>query len=75
MPTYDIIVVNTDPSCNNSITQQITVTGSPQDFLVQIESNSTAQGPFDVYTGNTGTTAVYTAQTRADMVAGQIISF
>ena len=61
---YDIIVVNTDPNCSNSITQQVSATGCPQNVIVRISPYSTAIGPFDVYTGTTATTAVYTAQTR-----------
>ena len=71
---YDIIVVNTDPNCVNSITQQVSVTGCPQNVIVRINYNSTAQGPFDIYTGSTATTAVYSAQTRTQMVAGQVLS-
>lgn len=71
---YDIIVVNTDPNCVNSITQQVSVTGCPQNVIVRINYNSTAQGPFDIYTGSTATTAVYSAQTRTQMVAGQVLA-
>lgn len=71
---YDIIVVNTDPNCVNSITQQVSITGCPQNIIVRINYNSTAQGPFNVYTGTTATTAVYSAQTRDQMVAGQVLA-
>jgi hypothetical protein len=71
---YDIIVVNTDPTCVNSITQQVSITGCPQTIIVRISPNSSALGPFDVYTGTTGTTPIYSAQTRTQMVAGQPIS-
>jgi hypothetical protein len=67
---YDIIVVNTDPTCVNSVTQQYTATGCPQTVLVKIDVGSPALGPFDVYTGTTGTTAIYSAQTRVQMIAG-----
>jgi hypothetical protein len=67
---YDIIVVNTDPTCVNSVTQQYTATGCPQTVLVKIDVGSPAIGPFDVYTGTTGTTAIYSAQTRVQMIAG-----
>jgi hypothetical protein len=71
---YDIIVVNTDPTCVNSITQQVSITGCPQTIIVRISPNSSALGPFDVYTGTTGTTPIYSAQTRTQMVAGQPIN-
>jgi hypothetical protein len=71
---YDIIVVNTDPTCVNSITQQVSITGCPQTIIVRISPNSSALGPFNVYTGTTGTTPIYSAQTRTQMVAGQPIS-
>ena len=67
---YDIIVVNTDPTCVNSVTQQYTATGCPQTVLVKIDVGSPALGPFDVYTGTTGTTSIYSAQTRVQMIAG-----
>ena len=70
---YDIIVVNTDPNCSNSITQQVSATGCPQNVLVRISPYSTAIGPFDVYTGTTATTAVYSAQTRNQMIAGVVL--
>lgn len=70
---YDIIVVNTDPNCSNSITQQVSATGCPQNVIVRISPYSTAIGPFDVYTGTTATTAVYTAQTRNQMISGVVL--
>ena len=71
---YDIIVVNTDPTCSNSITQQVSATGCPQNVLVRISPYSTAIGPFDIYTGTTATTAVYSAQTRTQMIAGVVLA-
>ena len=69
--TLNIIVVNNDPSCGGtSIVSQVTTTACSESYLVKISSQSNALGPFDVYSGNTGTTAIYSAQTRAQMVAG-----
>ena len=74
MSLETILVVNRASGCNTVVEQQVTVTGY-QCFLVKIPPQSNALGPFDVYTGSTGTTAVYSAQTRLEMVAGVTICF
>ena len=74
MSLETILVVNRAAGCNTVVEQQVTVTGY-QCFLVKIPAESNALGPFDVYTGSTGTTAVYSAQTRPEMVAGVTICF
>jgi hypothetical protein len=74
MSLETILVVNRASGCNTVVEQQVTVTGY-QCFLVKIPPQSNALGPFDVYTGTTGTTAVYSAQTRPEMVAGVTICF
>lgn len=71
---YNIYVVNTDINCTNDvIEQQINITGCNQTVLVQMTVASTALGPFNVYTGNTGTTAVYTGVTRTQMIDGVVL--
>lgn len=62
--TYDIIVVNEADGCLNSVTQQYTVTACTQYVIVRFDGTNNAIGPFDIYTGTTGTTAVYSAATR-----------
>lgn len=74
MSLETILVVNRASGCNTIVEQQVSVTGY-QCFLVKIPPESNALGPFDVYTGSTGTTAVYSAQTRVEMVAGVTICF
>lgn len=74
MSLETILVVNRASGCNTVVEQQVTVTGY-QCFLVKIPAESNALGPFDVYTGSTGTTAVYSSQTRTEMVAGVTICF
>lgn len=71
---YNIIVVNTDGDCLNSITQQFEATACTQDVIVKFTGNNNAVGPFDVYTGSTGTTAVYTNLTRLEMIQGVSIT-
>ena len=74
MALENILVVNRASGCDTIVEQQITVTGN-QCFIVRIPLNSNAIGPFDVYTGSTGTTVVYSAQTRNQMIEGVVICF
>lgn len=74
MSLETILVVNRASGCNTVVEQQVTVTGY-QCFLVKIPPQSNALGPFDVYTGSTGTTVVYSAVSRTEMVAGVTICF
>ena len=71
--TYDIIVVNEADGCLNSVTQQYTVTACTQYVIVRFDGTNNAVGPFDIYTGSTGTTAVYSAATRQEMFNGVAI--
>lgn len=69
--TLNIFVVNNDPTCSGTTIQsQITTTACTDNYLIKISSQSNAVGPFNVYSGSTGTTAIYSAQTRAQMVTG-----
>jgi hypothetical protein len=67
---YDIIVVNEASGCQNAVTNQYTITGCNQTVLVKFNGTNNAVGPFDIYTGSTGTTAVYTGVTRIEMISG-----
>jgi hypothetical protein len=72
---YNIYVVNTDINCGvDTIEQQISITGCSQNILVQMTVGSTALGPFNIYTGNTGTTAVYTGVTRTQLLDGVVLT-
>ena len=71
---YNIIVVNTEGDCLNSITQQFEATACTQDVIVKFTGDNNAVGPFDIYTGTTGTTAIYTNLTRLDMIQGVSIT-
>jgi len=68
--TYNIIVVNTESDCLNSMTQQYTTTSCSENILVKLSGANNAVGPFNVYTGSTGTTPVYSAVTRTQMYLG-----
>jgi hypothetical protein len=72
MPLYSVIVVNTAPGCNNFIEQQISA-DTCNNYIVRITQNTNALGPFDVYIGSTATTAVYSAQTRTEMLNGVVV--
>ena len=72
--TYNIIVVNTDSGCSTAITQQYTTTACSENILVKLSGANNAVGPFNVYTGTTGTTAVYSGVTRSQMYVGVILT-
>ena len=72
MSLQSIIVVNTAPGCNTLIEQQIS-TDTCNNYIVRITQNTNALGPFDVYIDTTGSTPVYSAQTRQDMLNGVVV--
>jgi hypothetical protein len=74
MSLYTIIVVNTATGCDTEIEKQVTVTGCST-YLIRLAPNSSAIGPFDVYIDSTGTTAIYSAETREEMLIGVTVSF
>jgi hypothetical protein len=74
MSLESIIVVNTATGCDTSVEQQVEVTGY-QCFIVRLPAESDAIGPFDVYTGSTGETAVYVGITRNEMIDGVTVCF
>jgi len=69
MSLYSIIVTNTAPGCGTEIEQQFTVTACTT-YIVRLTSNSNAIGPFNVYVDTTGSTPIYSAQTRTQMING-----
>jgi hypothetical protein len=69
MPLYSIIVTNNAPGCGTEIEQQLTVTACTT-YIVRLTSNSNAIGPFNVYVDTTGSTPIYSAQTRTQMING-----
>ena len=73
MSLYSIIVVNTAPGCDTEIEQQFSVSACTS-YIVKLTSNSNAIGPFNVYIDTTGSTPIYSAQTRAEMIGGVVVS-
>jgi hypothetical protein len=73
--TLNIFIINTDSGCTNTtISSQIVTTACTEEFLIRISQYSDAQGPFNVYTGSTSTTAIFSGKTRTQMIDGvQII--
>lgn len=72
MSLQSIIVVNTAPGCNNFIEQQVSA-DTCNNYIVRITPTTNAIGPFNVYIGSTGTTPVYSAQTRTQMINGVVV--
>lgn len=73
MPLYSVIVVNTAPGCDNLVQQQVSA-DTCTNFIVRITPNTNAVGPFNVYLDSTGTTAIWSAQTRTQMINGVVVS-
>lgn len=71
---FNIIVVNTATGCDTIVSDQVSVTGCSENYIVRISPGSNAIGPFDIYTGSTGTTAIYTSVSRDEMVYGKVIT-
>jgi hypothetical protein len=72
MPLQSVIVVNTAPGCDNFIEQQISA-DTCNNYIVRITQNTNAIGPFDVYVDTTGSTPIYSAQTRQQMLNGVVV--
>lgn len=69
MPLYSVILLNTQEGCENIIEQQIE-RDNLSGLIVSIPYTINAIGPFDVFTGSTGTTAVFVGKTRDEMISG-----
>jgi len=74
MSLFSVFVVNTAPGCDNSIEQQLSVTGCTC-YIIRLASNSNAIGPFNVYAGEAPTTLsaatlYYSGKTRDEMLDG-----
>ena len=70
MSTYSILVTNNAPGCGTEIEQQLTVTGCTS-YIVRLDSNSNALGPFNVYVDSV---IYYSAQTRTEMINGVVVN-
>jgi hypothetical protein len=70
MSLNTIIVVNTAPGCDNSISQQISAT-TCNTYIVRITQSTNALGPFNVYLDTVSLPNIlYSAQTRTQMLNG-----
>ena len=70
MSLNTIIVVNTAPGCDNSISQQISTT-TCNTYIVRITPSTNALGPFNVYLDTIAPANIlYSAQTRTQMLNG-----
>lgn len=69
MTTYTIKVVNIAPNCDNTIEQQLQISGCTT-FIVRLSSNSNALGPFNVFVDDE---IYYSAVTRNEMFNGVVV--
>ena len=71
MATYNILVVNNAPGCNDTdVLQQVTATTCTT-YIVRLASNSNALGPFSVFVDST---LIGSGYTRTDMFNGVVVS-
>jgi hypothetical protein len=74
MPNFTIILTNNLSGCSETISETISVSACTN-YFIRIPSNSTADGPFNIYTGSTTTTPIYSAITKEQLFSGVTISF
>lgn len=72
MSLYSVFVVNTDLDCDNTIEQQLSVSGCST-FTLYLSSQSDANGPFDVFINTTASTPLYSGLTRETILSGVTI--
>lgn len=73
MPNVTIIITNNTSGCTEELSATTFVTGCTN-YFVRIPENSTAEGPFDVYTGSSLTTPIYTSLSKSQLFSGVTIS-
>ena len=69
MALYYVICVNNAPGCYNYVEQAIDVSVCTN-VTIRIAPNNDAQGPFNIYIDSTGTTPIYSAATRSELLVG-----
>ena len=70
MATYKLIVINTDPICENSIENIITGVTSCSRYFLQLNPSSHSKGPFDIYVDTIESIPIYDNITREQFLAG-----
>ena len=73
MANYTIIVINTDPICENSIENIISGVTDCSRYFLQLDPASQSKGPFDIYLDSTNTTPLYDNITREQFLIGVTI--
>jgi len=73
MATYKLIVINTDPICENRIENEITGVTACSRYFLQLNPSSHSKGPFDIYLDSTNSTPIYDNITRAQFLIGVTI--
>jgi len=70
MSTYKLIVINTDPICENSIENIITGVTSCSRYFLQLNPSSHSKGPFDIYVDTIESIPLYDNITREQFLIG-----
>jgi len=73
MANYTIIVINTDPICENSVENIITGVTACSRYFLQLNPASNSKGPFDIYLNSINTTPLYDNITREQFLIGVTI--
>ena len=73
MSLYSIIVLNNDSECYNQIEKVVDISGCTT-YILRLQVGSKGNGPFNIYTGSTGTTPIYSALTKSEINVGVPIS-
>jgi hypothetical protein len=70
MPTYSIYVVNNLVDCDTYVSQQVTVTGGCETFIIKLPTNSDAEGPFSLYVDDMETAPIESGITQSQLISG-----
>lgn len=70
MANYTIIVINTDPICENSVENIITGITACSRYFLQLDPASHSKGPFDIYLDTTTSTPLHNNITREEFLIG-----
>jgi hypothetical protein len=73
MATYKLIVVNTDPICENSIENEITGVTACSRYFIQLNPSSHSKGPFNIYLDTINSIPIYSNITRDEFLVGVTI--
>jgi len=69
MAVYKFIISNQDPICGSLYEQNINTSGCTT-FLLRLNTQSTSEGPFNIYIATINSTPIYTNISRSQLLTG-----